>query len=229
MDALYAGLAECAGEYGVTVVGGDVVSAPQTAVTVALIGRANVREGAPLLMRRDGACAGDVIAVTGTLGDSAAGLRRLRDGVTTADALVRAHLRPQPPLSLGREAARAGIVCAIDVSDGLIQDLGHICEASGLGADVRADAVPLSRPVRSTYPAEALALACGGGEDYELVLVGRRDRVEALAEANAGAISIIGEVTGEQRGRVRLLDSAGAEVAVSGGGWDHLTTARREA
>jgi thiamine-monophosphate kinase len=79
-EELYGGLMECAREYGVTVAGGDVVRAPQVSVTVALIGRAQMREGEPLLMRRDGAKAGDVIAVTGTLGDSAAGLWRLRKG-----------------------------------------------------------------------------------------------------------------------------------------------------
>ena len=130
-EELYGGLMECAREYGVTVAGGDIVRAPQVSVTIALIGRAQMREGEPLLMRRDGAKAGDVIAVTGTLGDSAAGLWRLRKGATEEDALVRAHLRPLPRLAEAQEAARAGIVCAIDVSDGLMQDLGHICEMSG--------------------------------------------------------------------------------------------------
>ena len=137
VDELYAGMRECAAEYGVTVAGGDIVQAPQVAITVALIGQAQISDDRPLLLRRDGARPGDLIAVTGTLGDSAAGLRRLREGATAGDPLVRAHLRPRPPLALAHEAARIGISCGIDVSDGLLQDIGHVCEMSGLGADVR--------------------------------------------------------------------------------------------
>src|SRR5881397_81109 len=98
LEELYGGLAECARGYGVTVAGGDIVRAPQICVTIALIGRAQMREGEPQMMRRDRAKAGDVVAVTGTLGDSAAGLWRLRKGATEEDALVRAHLRPLPRL-----------------------------------------------------------------------------------------------------------------------------------
>jgi len=222
IDALYAGLGECATEYGVTVAGGDIVSAPQVAVTVALIGRAQMRDGIPLLMRRDGARAGDVIAVTGTLGDSAAGLRRLREGTPAADALVRAHLRPRTPLALAQEAARLGVCCAIDVSDGLVQDIGHTCEMSRLGADVSAADIPISPALRSAYPEEALALACGGGEDYELVLVGEEHRITELSDANPGALTVIGRMTERHSGRVRLLDSGGAEIDVDTRGWDHL-------
>ncbi|MDO8612946.1 MAG: thiamine-phosphate kinase, partial [Dehalococcoidia bacterium] len=97
VDALYDGLRECAREYGVAIAGGDVVRAPQVAITVALLGQAEVDGGGrPRLMRRDAARAGYAIAVTGTLGDSAAGLRRLKDGAPADDPLVRAHLRPRP-------------------------------------------------------------------------------------------------------------------------------------
>ncbi len=225
VDELYAGLLECAQQYDVTIAGGDIARAPLVSVTIALMGQAQMRDGEPLLMRRDGAKAGDVIAVTGTLGDSAAGLRRLRKGAPADDPLVRAHLRPHPPLGVAQEAARLGITSAIDISDGLMQDLGHICEMSGLGAIVRADALPLSEELLSAHPEDAQALACGGGEDYQILMAGDRERVDALMPSAGVKISIIGEMTAAAEHRPKLLDADGIEVAVAGPGWDHLSQA----
>jgi thiamine-monophosphate kinase len=225
LEELYGGLAECAREYGVTVAGGDIVRAPQICVTIALIGRAQMREGEPLMMRRDRAKAGDVIAVTGTLGDSAAGLWRLRKGATEEDALVRAHLRPLPRLAEAQEAARAGIECAIDVSDGLMRDLGHICEMSGLGAEIREELLPLSDDLRSAYPEDAVALACSGGEDYELIITGAEETVERVGEEMSAALTVIGRMTESTEHRPRLLDSVGKELPVAVHGWDHLRQA----
>lgn len=222
VDAVYAGLRECAQEYGVTIAGGDIVRAPQVSITVALMGTAQMRDGEPLLMRRDGAKAGDVIAVTGTLGDSAGGLRRLRDGAPREDPLVLAHLRPRPPLAPAQDAARAGLKCAIDVSDGLMQDLGHVCEMSGLGAEVRADSLPLSDHLRAAYPNEAVALACGGGEDYQLLLTGDAETIGRLGDSTGVGLTAIGQMMRAADHRPRLLDPTGREVEVPVRGWDHL-------
>ncbi len=220
VDALYDGLRECGREYGVAVAGGDVVRAPQVMVSVALLGRAELDAGgSPRLMRRDAAGAGYAIAVTGTLGGSAAGLRRLKDGAPADDPLVRAHLRPRPPLAAARRAAALGVPCAIDISDGLLQDLGHVCDMSGLGAVVRA--MPLSGELRDAYPEEALALACTGGEDYELVFVAPRETLEALRPE----ITVIGEMVEDAERRARLVDASGEEVRLpAAAGWDHLRT-----
>jgi len=219
IDALYEGLQECAREYGVTVVGGDVVRAPQVAITVAVLGRADVSaDGRPRLMRRDGARAGHAVAVTGTLGRSAAGLRRLKEGAPPDDPLARAHLRPRPPLAAAQRAAELGVPCAIDVSDGLLQDLGHVCQMSGLGASVRAEAVPLSAELRAAYPEEALALACAGGEDYEMLLVAPAETLAALGPE----ITVIGEMVEHAERRPRLVDGSGNEVRLPAAGWDHL-------
>lgn len=221
VDALYAGLAECGRRFDVTVAGGDIVRAPSLSVTVALIGRAESRNGRPLLLRRDGARPGDVIAVTGTLGDSAAGLRRLRAGTSPADPLVQAHLRPHPPLALGRIAARNGVACGIDISDGLLLDAGHLCTMSGLTAVLRAEAVPMSAALREAYPQEALALACTEGEDYQLLLTAPQAIIEALRAQTNVPITIIGQMS-QGEPRVKLLDEAGAEVRFEVAGWDHL-------
>ena len=224
-DDLYAGLMECATEYGVTIAGGDIVRASEISITIALIGRAQTQDGEPLLMRRDAAKAGDLVAVTGSLGDSAAGLWRLRKGATAEDPLVRAHLRPLARLAEAQEAARMGVVCAIDVSDGLLQDLGHICERSGLGADVNEDSIPLSDDLRAAYPEDALALATSGGEDYELLITGGQETVERVAEALSTKLTVIGSMTEATEHKPRLLDTAGDERPVAVRGWDHLHSA----
>jgi thiamine-monophosphate kinase len=115
-----------------------------------------------------------------------------------------------------------GVPCGIDVSDGLLQDLGHICRTSGLGADIRAEAVPLSPELRSAYPQEALALACGGGEDYQMVFVGPSDTVRLLAGSIDDRLAVIGEMTDGPARQPRLLDAAGGEVSLAVTGWDHL-------
>ncbi|MDO8615918.1 MAG: thiamine-phosphate kinase [Dehalococcoidia bacterium] len=222
IDQLYAGLRECAREYAVAIAGGDVVQAPQVAVTVALLGRAGEREGRPLLLRRDAARPGDAIAVTGTLGDAAAALRRLREGAPPDGPLARAHLRPRPPLGVGQRAAALGIVCAIDVSDGLLQDIGHICERSGLGADICAPNVPLSPALREAYPDDALALACSGGEDYQLVLAGPAERIQQLRAQSDTPVTIIGEMRESESRAPRLLDEAGGAIHLPALGWDQL-------
>lgn len=216
IDELYTGLQQCAEAFGVTIAGGDVVRAPQVSVTVALIGEAAVDSGQPLLLRRDAAQEGDAIAVTGTLGDAAAGFRRLKEGLPPSDPLAQAHLRPQPRVDTGLAAVDAGLPSGIDVSDGLLQDIGHICEMSGVSAVVRGDAVPISGDLRSAYPGEALSLACTGGEDYELVLVGARERLQRLG------VSVIGEIVEKTERLVALVGASGEAIELGDAGWDHL-------
>jgi len=214
MDALYRGLAEATAEYGVIIAGGDVVRAPQVSITVALVGRAAQRDGEPLLLRRSTARAGDVIAVTGTLGDSAAGLRRLQSGAAADDPIVLRHTRPPARIEAGPAAVEAGVRCGIDVSDGLLQDVGHVCEMSNAGAVIRAADVPLSDGLRAAFPDDALELACTGGEDYELLLVG-----PAAALSRVPDVTVIGEIV-EGPPRTTLLGGDGSEIKFARPGWD---------
>lgn len=216
IDELYDGLGACAEAYGLTIAGGDVVRALQVSITVALMGEAVMDSGQPLLLRRDAAQAGDAIAVTGTVGDAAGGLRRLEDGTPSDDPLVRAHLRPEPRVDAGLAAVGAGLRCGIDVSDGLLQDVGHICEMSGVSAVIRADDVPISDDLRTAYPEEALKLACTGGEDYELVVVGAHERMRGLG------VTVIGEIVPEKKPLVSVVDASGEPIDLGDAGWDHL-------
>ncbi len=221
VDALYEGLRNCAAHFGVTIVGGDIVRASQVSVTVALLGQAQVRRGRPLLLLRSGARPGDTIAVTGSLGEAAAGLRLLRQGVPSGDPRTAAQLRPIPPLEVAQQAARLGIACGIDISDGLLQDLGHICRMSGLTAVLRAETIPIGQTARQAFPEDALALACTGGEDYQMLFTAPRALIQRLRASSATALTEIGEMR-EGPPEARLLDEPGNQLRFDSPGWDHL-------
>ncbi len=198
VEDLYRGMGECAQRYACVVAGGDVVRSPCVMLSVTLIGASRPSAGAPedRLLQRSRARPGDVIAVTGPLGGSAAGLRLLQGGWHSAggeghadDArekaelrLVTIHRRPMPRVAAGQALVEAGIRCAIDVSDGLVADVRHICEQSGVDARLVADQVPIHPAAEARFGGEALDLALTGGEDYELVCVGPPALIAAASE-----------------------------------------------
>lgn len=155
LGALYRGIGAAAERFGCPVVGGDLTNAGDLVVSVTVSGTC---PSAPVL--RSGAGPGDEVWVTGPLGGSAAGLRRLRAGAGAEDQLVAAHIRPEPRLDEGRAARSAGATAMIDVSDGLAADLRHLAGASRVGVDLTR--VPAAEGA-------SLDEALGGGEDFELV------------------------------------------------------------
>ncbi len=222
IDSLYLGLTEAAREYAAPIIGGDIVRASEVALTLTLIGRARTQNGQPLLLRRDAARPGDIIGLTGTLGDAAGGVRLLREGAAHGDNLVRAQLRPRPQLEIARRAAMLGLRCAIDISDGLVQDLGHICEMSGLGAEVWSEKVPISGELQVAYPEEALQLACTGGEDYQMLFVGPKEALTKLTDLGIAPVTLIGRVMDGPERKVRVIGQSGREIRFADAGWDHL-------
>ena len=226
-QALYRGLAEAAAAYGVTLGGGDIVRAPVFSITVALSGWAATDDtGEPIVMTRNAAHNGDVVAVTGTLGDSAAGLQLIQDNEaadTDAKRCLRLrHERPTPRVELGTFAVQHGVRCAIDVSDGLVQDLGHIATASGVAIRVDALRLPLGDELCEVYPGRAAGFALRGGEDYELILIGKRAAIESLVGATDTPIMLIGEVVSDETVHVGVVDETGREIPLGPGGWDHF-------
>ena len=233
LDAFVDGLAEACRCFGARIAGGNVVQAASTSFSATAIGSA--REGNELL-RRNTARAGGAVAVSGTPGASAAGLGLIeagRAGEGEAAPLLAAHRRPRARLALGRAAVEAGLRCAIDVSDGLLQDLGHVASASRAGIEVQAGALPLHQAAVSLLGHErALELALGGGEDYELALCGPAATLDALASASAaesGAeppLTRIGRVVAEHTGEVVVLDPSGRPLDTTLRGWDQLRERR---
>jgi thiamine-monophosphate kinase len=131
-------------------------------------------------------------------------------------------MRPQPRIDAGHASVTAGVRCGIDISDGLVRDLGHICDASGVGAEVELERVPIDAALIDAYPGDAAMMAATGGEDYELVLIGDEAAIERASRALGGSLTVIGRVV--EGARVRVLDAHGGDVTFGATGWDHLAS-----
>jgi thiamine-monophosphate kinase len=219
----FRGLQALAQRYRVPLAGGDTgqVVGSEIIADIILIGQAPRGKA----LRRSGARAGDGIYVTGTLGGAAAELRDLMDGcLGRATGREPAGSRPQsfpePRLELGRALRlRGDITSCMDLSDGLSTDLHHLCEASGVGAELRTASLPLHK--LAFERADRLELALHGGEDYELLFTS----AAALPKRLRGiAITRIGDVVKPRRGRpvVQMLDEAGARSELKPRGWEHF-------
>ncbi len=220
------GLGEDQRLFGVDLLGGDSVATPGPA-TMSLTAIGEVAAGCEI--RRSGARPGDGVWVSGTLGDAFLGLKVLRGayrGLAADDraALIARFRLPEPRTALGpRLVGLAHAMC--DVSDGLLADLGHICETSGVGAAVALPALPLSQPAARLVAAEpglAVQLA-GGGDDYELLFTAPAAADAAigrLAAELALPITAIGTI--DAGPGVRLLDRAGNPVPAPQAGWRHF-------
>jgi thiamine-monophosphate kinase len=202
LDAFFDGFLAVCSEHGAVLAGGDTCAAP-AGMTVSVTALGSVATGKALL--RSGAIAGDAIYVSGSLGDSALALQQLLTGRVPDPDLARRHHDPQPRVALGCALARAGLASAmIDVSDGLLADLGHLLAASGVGARIDTDALPLSGPFRQALrETPALGdLPLTGGEDYELLFTAPETAAVALAD--------LGQETGIPVTRIGAIQPAGS-------------------
>ena len=205
VDAFLDGFLELAARHGLALVGGDTTRGPLS-VCVTVHGFV-----APeFALRRGGARAGDDAWVTGSLGDAAAALVQWRAG-GAADAPLRARLdRPVPRIEAGLALAAGIASAAIDISDGLLADLGHVCDASGVGAEIDLAALPASTALASRFEAEARrAVQATGGDDYELCFTAppaQRDAIAALAARCATPMTRVGRIVAGERVRALLPD-----------------------
>jgi thiamine-monophosphate kinase len=166
VDDLARGVAEEVALTGTSVLGGDVTASEHIVVSVTVLGTC-----ADEPVRRSGARPGDVLALCGRVGWSAAGYHVLGRGFRSPRAVVDAHRRPQPPYTAGPEAAKLGATAMIDLSDGLLADVGHIARASGVAVDVRPAALEVAEPlhaVGSALGVDPMRYVLTGGEDYAL-------------------------------------------------------------
>ena len=225
VDALIDGMAAACRCHALRIAGGDIVRGSEVMLAVTVFGTAQLTGSVPRVLRRDAARAGDAVAVSGTPGASAAGLALIeagRSGEAAAAPLLDAHRRPLARLALGRAAVEAGIECAIDVSDGLLQDLGHIARRSHVGIEVELAALPLHRAaVGLLGEPRARDLALGGGEDFELALVGSERALKALASP-ALPLTLIGRVVDAHRGEAWAVAADGERYRPPSAGWDQL-------
>lgn len=209
------GLKALADRHGIALVGGDTTRG-ELSITITAMGEVPAGQA----LRRSGARAGDVVCVTGTLGDAVTALALLQQG--EGDAALRTRLdRPEPRVAAGL-ALRGVAHAAIDLSDGLAGDLGHILAASGVGAEICVDALPVSEALRRCVPlaASRWQLQLTGGDDYELCVCVPSQRFEAARAALDVPLTAIGRVTAAPG--LRFVDDAGITVFLDRTAYRHF-------
>jgi thiamine-monophosphate kinase len=178
------------------------------------------------MLRRSAAKPGDLIAVTNYLGASAGGLEMLSKNLKfkpkPAKQLRQAHLLPQPRIAEGQLLLAKGVRCGMDISDGLPGDVTHICVESKVGANINVDSVPVSPAVKECFGERALEMALTGGEDYELLFTAGPAVMKKVQKAADCLITVVGEITVENPGKVVLIDTRGKPAIMSKTGWDHF-------
>lgn len=229
LDELYRGINGSAKESGAAIAGGNIARSPFVMVSTTVFGEAKEKD----VVFRSGARKGDIVYITGSPGDSALGLKALRDhglgalkGPFKNSALK--HLDPAPRLKAGRALAQKRLANAmIDVSDGVALDLMRICAASGKGAEIEIEGLPLSEEMkryRNTAKGDSwIGLALSGGEDYELLFTsseGNRDRIASLSKALGLRITPIGRITGGKR--LKVIDKEGRPYRLKSPGFEHF-------
>ncbi|NPV91552.1 MAG: thiamine-phosphate kinase [Firmicutes bacterium] len=227
VEEIYRGMRALAERYEVSIVGGDTVRSPSLTLGITLLG-----EGDPdRTILRSGARPDDLLAVTGTLGRSAAGLAVAlglvaAEGESALRVLV-AHNRPQPLIEEGsRLGSLEGVHAMIDISDGLASEVGHICEESGVGAVVLGDEVPIdedTRKIGEMIGKTPLEMALFGGEDYELLFAVAPecwDTVRNELESIGTRAAVVGRIN-DKAGEI-VLESGGTTSKLTPGGFQHF-------
>jgi thiamine-monophosphate kinase len=225
------GLAQDQDAYRVHLIGGDTDSTPGP-VTIAIMAFGDVATGR--MLRRGGARDGDTVFVTGTIGDAALGLELLRGKSTRLDTkaasfLVDRYRLPQPRVTLGPRLVGLASA-ALDVSDGLLADLGHICEVSNLAAVIEAPRVPLSTAARAALAtnSERITTVLTSGDDYEILFTAPPAALNALTELSQTLdvpITAIGRMESpsiSKNTRITVLDESGEPLAFDRSGWTHF-------
>jgi thiamine-monophosphate kinase len=242
LDRFASGISASAEMYNLSLIGGDTSAGEKIVIDIAIIGKA---EGAAPITRA-GASPGELIFVSGNLGDSAVGLTLLeagfrmseKGGITSptslskeeeglAQTLLSAHLNPQPELTLGRLLAERRIPGAmLDISDGLARDIGNLCRASKVGARLYKNKIPLSEALihfAKKLDRDATDLAISGGEDYRLLFTAPPEKlkeIEGLSRELKRDIIELGEIV-ESSSEIYIMDEDGREASFSGG-YDHF-------
>ncbi|MPM77832.1 Thiamine-monophosphate kinase [bioreactor metagenome] len=223
---LYDGMKEICREFGVNIIGGDTVSSPHGLIINATV----AGEVEPTnLVRRSGAQLGDVVVVTGTIGNSAAGLDLLTRGnweeYDFAWPLVTAHLTPRPQVKAGRALAKLGATCMDDISDGLASEVNEIASASGVGIVIREADIPLlpeTIEAAGMFEKKAVDYALYGGEDFQLLFTIEPDKFKLLADMDLGVkITAVGEVVEKDAG-VLLIGPNGHKTVLEPRGYNHF-------
>lgn len=228
-------LGKMMGSFGVFLAGGDTVSTPgPLAITITAIG--SIKKGTAL--KRSGANVGDEVWVSGTIGDADIGLELLKKNKTdiksndieSINFLINRHLCPEPRVELGKILNQNNLATAcIDISDGMLADLGHICSASNVSAIINIDNIPLSDAAKKLFAYDISNVrkkSIGGGDDYELLFCVKPENSGKISSLNniipVCKIGTICKASNDKHSPVRVLAHDGKDVSIEHRGWDHL-------
>ncbi|HSE83345.1 MAG TPA: thiamine-phosphate kinase [Thermodesulfobacteriota bacterium] len=227
LEDLIEGFRKAEEEFGLELIGGNLSGSDKLFIDITVLGEVEP----DIMVKRSGAGVGDAIYVSGTLGDSALGLKVLHNGRRDEkdDYLISRHIFPEPRLKLGRELAKRRLAKAmIDISDGLLLDLERITMEFGLGAEIEVGQIPTSTYYRErvlNFASELHEFAVSGGEDYELLFTspgGKKGEIKEVAELLNVDITEIGYVTAEPQ--IRVVDRERKETKLKNRGFIHFNT-----
>lgn len=224
----YKGLLYLANRFGVAIAGGNLAQSLLITVNIAVTGALDKKRSGPLL--RSNAKNGDLIAITGYPGLSSAGLRMLASGmgidVVNGRILRKAHNTPWPRINEGMQLRSLGVRCGIDVSDGLVGDLAHICQTSLVSAVLMYDQIPVHRSLRMLFPSDFMELILYGCEDYVLLFTAPAEIVKVVKNHLKCPVTVIGEIIPKCDDIISVVDTAGRVLPHSLYGWDHFAVVK---
>ena len=220
LESFSRGLATVAEQYDIALVGGDTTAGPLT-ISLTLLAEVPVAQS----LRRDGAKPGDTLYVTGTLGDGAAALEIINRGdLAHSERLLTRFYQPQPQIEAGIRLRNVASAC-IDISDGLIADLGHICEASGVRSDIQTKLLPIHQELHQLWPQQAVDWALSGGDDYQLCFTVPQSRCEIVNQwIDAGEFdaTMVGQILAPDNSKNLVIVDGSASADIKRG-FDHFS------
>lgn len=220
LESFSRGLATVAEQYDIALVGGDTTAGPLT-ISLTLLAEVPVAQS----LRRDGAKPGDTLYVTGTLGDGAAALEIISRGdLAHSERLLTRFYQPQPQIEAGIRLRNVASAC-IDISDGLIADLGHICKASGVRSDIQTKLLPIHQELHQLWPQQAVDWALSGGDDYQLCFTVPQSRCEIVNQwIDAGEFdaTMVGQILAPDNSKNLVIVDGSASTDIKRG-FDHFS------
>jgi len=221
---MYEGMIDVCNRYDIAIAGGNISASDNVVINITLTGMAENS-----LMTRSSSKAGDLIAVFGYPGLSAAGLKALKEqrnlDPESMKLFKNAHLHPEPRLDVGAKLAACGVKTAIDISDGVLSDLAHVCEASKVSAVIHTKDLPVHPQLKQHFEHDYIDMILTGGEDYELLFAAPRQVMDTVIDVMKPAPTIIGEIITGKPGEITIFDAAGKPITVDSRGWDHYKRA----
>ena len=222
LKELYLGFNDILKLYGGEIIGGDLVRSNELFISIVATGFCKINNNKPLIMKRNSAKPGDVVAVTGFLGNSSGGLTLLKENLTNFDYLKNAHLTPLPKVKESQIFVKMGIKSCIDLSDGLIVDATRISEASNVSMIIDLNKIPVSQELKNAFPDSWKDHALNGGEDFQLLITGKKELITKIKNETKSNLTIIGKVKKKSSNYLTVLENNKPNSRFLSKGWDHF-------